>query len=519
MRLAIVHDALVNLGGAERVVGVFHELFPAAPIYTTVYLPERTHASLRHADIRPGFLQHLARSEQRLKLLFPLAYAAMGRLDLSSYDVVLTSSTFCAKNVVTPAGTPHICYCYSAFRPAWEFEAYVAQHDWNRLTKAALRLFFAGFRRWDYQAAQRPHLLIAISQHAARKLERAYRRKPLVVYPPVDVARYPLASKSEDYFLVVSRLMPYKRIDVVVEAFNRLRYPLKIIGVGPDAKRLRALAGPQVEFVGAVSEETLVDYYARCRGLVFPGEEDFGLGPLEAHACGKPVIALARGGALETIAAVNDRNTPGRPARQASGLFFYEQTAEAVMEAVRSFETLTFSPEVCRERAWLFDKSYFQRSIAAILAQARVPCPGLETAKTCPTSAPQKEKKKRRRGRCPGRSQLAGIGFRISALDKGHLSAHFSSRRRPPARRAHRSGFDLGRAGLRGLPVLENILKALAKFDCGAPGRPLPQFARVSHDLDWIGAAHALRIGLDSDFDGDKLGKNPDGFFERVRDS
>ncbi len=389
MKLAIVHDALVNFGGAERVVSFFHELFPTAPIYTTVYLPDRTHSSLRHADIRPSFLQGVARSEQRLKLLFPLTYLAMRHLDLSDYEVVLTSSTYCAKNVVAPPGACHICYCYSFFRPAWEFDQYIARYDWNRLTKAALGFCFAGFRGLDYRAAQRPHWLIAISEHAARKIERAYRRKPAVVYPPVDVARYPLSSKSEDYFLVVSRLMPYKRIDIVVEAFNRLRYPLKIIGIGPDFKRLCALAGSNAEFIGAVSEETLMDYYARCRCLIFPGEEDFGLVPLEAHACGKPVIALARGGALETIVAINDRKSPTASVQEATGVFFYEQTAEAVIEAVRLFEKCMFSPEAIRRRARLFDKGTFQQNIVALIEQVRGTSPILEAAEI--SAAPTRE--------------------------------------------------------------------------------------------------------------------------------
>jgi len=369
MKLAIVHDALVNFGGAERVVGVLHELFPAAPIYTTVYLPDRTHVALRDADIRPTFLQKMARSEQQLKLLFPLTYLAMWHLDISGCDVVLSSSTFCAKNVVAPAGVRHLCYCYSFFRPAWEFDQYVSQYDWSRMTKAAVGMLFSAFRRVDYRAAQNPDALIAISRHAARKIECAYGRTPFVVYPPVDVTRYPLASGSEDFFLVASRLMPYKRIDIVVEAFNRLRYPLTIVGTGPDRERLESLAQPNIEFSGPVSEQTLVDYYSRCRCLIFSGEEDFGLVPLEAHACGKPVIALGRGGALETIVALNPPRAHARPAREATGVYFFEQTPEAVIEAIRRFEQLAFSPDVIRARAWQFDKSRFYREMVRLMEE------------------------------------------------------------------------------------------------------------------------------------------------------
>ena len=367
MKIALVHDALVNFGGAERVLSVFHEIFSEAPIYTTVYLPECTHSSLSGADIRTSFLQKLVHSEQALKLVFPLTFLAMRRLDFAGYDVVLSSSTFCAKDLNTPPGTRHICYCYSFFRPAWEFSHYMSKYDMNPLAKSALAPLFAFFRRWDYNAAQKPHLLITISQHAARKIERAYGRKPAIIYPPVDVARYPLSEKSEDFFLVVSRLMPYKRIDVVVEAFNQVRAPLKIVGVGPDLRRLRALARANVEFVGPVSEETLIEYYARCRCVIFPGEEDFGLVPLEAHACGKPAIALGRGGALETVIGFNDRNATSGSSYEATGVFFYEQTPEALADAVGLFEKLTFHPQAIRRRAWLFDKSHFKKKILGLI--------------------------------------------------------------------------------------------------------------------------------------------------------
>jgi len=370
MKLAIVHDALVNLGGAERVVATFHEIFPAAPIYTSVYLPERTHAAFRGAEVRTTFLQRIARSEQTLKWLFPLAYLAMRRLDLSGFDVILSSSTYCAKDVATPPGTLHICYCYAPFRPVWDFDVYVAQLQASAVKKAMLAVAFRAFRSWDFRAAQKPHHLIAISNHAAAKVERAYRRKPAMIYPPVDVDRFSLGTQSEDYFLVVSRLMAYKRIDIVVQAFRELGYPLKVVGTGPDLARLRSLASPNVEFVGAAKEDALIDYYRRCRCLIFPGEEDFGLVPLEAHACGKPAIAFAAGGALETVVAVNDRTQPDRPEQEATGVFFYEQTPQAVVDAIRLFETCTFSPGVVRERARAFDKSHFKQRLLTFIESA-----------------------------------------------------------------------------------------------------------------------------------------------------
>ena len=365
MKLAIVHDALVNLGGAERVVTTLHKIFPDAPIYTTVYLPARTHAALRDADIRTSFLQPLVRSEAQLKLLFPLTIAAVRRFDLSSYDLVLSSSTFCAKDVNVPDPARHVCYCYAYFRPVWEFDSYIARFAWNGWKKAAARHFFSAFRGWDFRAGQKPGRLIAISLESARKIERAYRRTPSIIYPPVDVARYPLAHRSEDFFLAVSRLMPYKRMDIVVEAFRELRYPLKVVGTGPDLARLRALAGPETVFTGAVTEDDLIDLYSRCRCLLFPGEEDFGLVPLEAHACGKPVIAFGRGGALETLLPAN----PAFAVRSSdpTAVFFYEQTSAAVVAAVRQFERLDFSPEAARAQAMRFDTSRFRRELLAFL--------------------------------------------------------------------------------------------------------------------------------------------------------
>ncbi len=381
MNLAIVHDALVNLGGAERVVATLHEIFPAAPIYTTVWLPERTHAALRGADIRTSFLQPFVRSESHLKLLFPLTIAAVRRFDLSAYDLVLSSSTFCAKDVHVPDPTRHVCYCYAYFRPVWEFESYIARIGWGSARKGVARRFFSAFRGWDFRAGQKPGRMIAISRESARKIERAYRRAPSIIYPPVDVARYPLSRRSEDFFLAVSRLMPYKRLDIVVEAFRELRVPLKVVGTGPDLARLRSLAGPETQFTGAVAEDELIDLYSRCRCVVFPGEEDFGLVPLEAHSCGKPVIAFGRGGALETLIPANEQGPAaegallacpepskwGAPPLAPTAVFFYEQTPAAVVAAVRQFEGLNFSVDAIRAQAMRFDKSRFRHELLAFL--------------------------------------------------------------------------------------------------------------------------------------------------------
>jgi glycosyltransferase involved in cell wall biosynthesis len=362
MKIAIVHDALVNLGGAERVLGAFHRIFPDAPIYTTVYFPDRTHEMLRTAQIHTSWLQKIASTESQLKHLFPLTFRVMRQLDLSAFDLVLSSSTYCAKNIETGT-TIHVCYCYAPFRPVWEYDQYTSSLEWSPFRQACMRKLFSGFRSVDFKAAQKPSHLVAISKHAAAKLERAYRRKPVaIIYPPVDVNSYSLHSDSDESFLVVSRLVSYKRIDIVVEAFNALKKPLTIIGNGPDQARLKNLSAPNIKFLGSVSESELRSHYARSRALIFPGEEDFGLPPLEAHASGTPVIAYAGGGALETVVGIDDA-----AAEDATGVFFRQQTASALIEAVRRFEQSSFVSHRIRQRAMLFDITQFRSRIRSLL--------------------------------------------------------------------------------------------------------------------------------------------------------
>jgi glycosyltransferase involved in cell wall biosynthesis len=370
MKLALVHDALVNMGGAERVLTCFHSIFPEAPIYTTVYLPERTYGELRTATIRTTPLQKVVRTDWQLKAMFPLAFRTMRRLDLSGFDVVLSSSTFCAKNVETDPAAIHICYCHAPFRAVWDPDRYTAPTGRTSIAGRLLRLGLTQFQAIDFEASQKPQYIVANSRNTARKIEQLYHRNAdAIIHPFVDVNLYRHDVASEDYFLVVSRLISYKRIDIVVKAFNELKLPLKVIGTGPDSTRLRMIAGPTIEFVGPVSDKDLSDYYARCRCLIFPGEEDFGLAPLEAHASGKPVIAFEKGGALETVVRIDPRATDSK-AGAATGVFFREQTPSAIIDAVHSFEGLLFDRDQIRARAMIFDKKQFEKRIKDFVTKA-----------------------------------------------------------------------------------------------------------------------------------------------------
>lgn len=302
MRVAIVHDYLAQAGGAERVVEAMHRIWPEAPIYTSVYDPEATLSSFRGMDVRTSFLQRWARHSRIHKLALPFYPAAFESFDLSGYDLVVSSTSGFAKGVITGPETCHICYCHTPARFAWRYHEYVAQGGYGRATRRVLPLLVHCLRAWDYASAQRVDYFVTNSYNTARRVHKFYGRAAGVVHAPVEAGRFRVEdTPPRGYFLTVSRLVGYKRVDLAVEACSRLRLPLKVVGVGPDAARLRALAGPSVEFLGRLEDAQVAKLLAHCRALLFPGEEDFGITPLEAMASGRPVIAYRAGGALETV--------------------------------------------------------------------------------------------------------------------------------------------------------------------------------------------------------------------------
>ncbi len=354
VRLALVHDWLNQIGGAEDVLETLVEMFPRAPIHTSMYWREGMPPAYRDWDIRTTWMDHLPgiyRHHQPYLPLYPLAFA---RLDLSGYDVVLSNkSGFC--HGVQTGETVHVCYCLTPTRYIWDFNTYAAREALPAAPKIALRPLVTLLRRWDYRAAQRVDHFVAISRQVQARIRRFYGRDSVVIHPPVDSSCFRPTPTHDDYYLIVSRLIPYRRIDLAVRAFNQLELPLVIAGDGRDREALERLAGPTITFLGRVPDEDRPDLYARCRAYVLPGEEDFGIAPLQAQAAGRPVIAFGIGGALDTV-------IEGQ-----TGTFFHEPTPEALAAAVRAFDPNDVDPQACVRNAARFDVSVFRDKLGRFI--------------------------------------------------------------------------------------------------------------------------------------------------------
>jgi glycosyltransferase involved in cell wall biosynthesis len=360
LKVALVHDYLNQYGGAERVLEELHELFPSAPVYTSMYWPEKMSATIRGLDVRTSFMQRLplvTRNHQPFLLLYPLAFESF---DLNEFDVVISNSSAFCKGVVTAPGTLHICYCLTPMRWVWNYHAYVERERLGTLARMVLPAAISQLRSWDVATAQNVDRFLAISRTVASRINKYYRRDSAVIYPPVNCDAFAqTTSRIDDYYLIVSRLIPYKRIDLAVDAFTRLGLPLKIVGSGGrDLPALRSRAGRNVEFVGRVSDAELKQLYARCRGFVFPGEEDFGISPLEANASGRPVIAYAGGGALDTVI---DGET---------GVLFPEQQVDSLIEAIRRAENTDWDSDHLRQHARKFDRHVFRQQMRQFVADS-----------------------------------------------------------------------------------------------------------------------------------------------------
>jgi glycosyltransferase involved in cell wall biosynthesis len=349
-RVAIVHSWLNQYGGAERVLEQLHDLFPAAPVYTSMFAPKVFPTAYQTWDIRTSFLQRVPGSRTRHQLMlffYPLAFESF---DFSGYDLVLSLSSGFSHGVRVPSSTRHVSYCLTPPRFLWTFDQYVKLEGVGRPTQLGLRAAVPLLRRWDFRAARRVGQLVAISEVVRERIRRCYGRESAIIYPSIAVDSFTPSDEVDDYFLTAGRLIPYKRVDLAIAACNRLELPLKIIGDGRSRAALERLAGPTVEFLGKVDEATLRHHYAHCRALIFPGEEDLGLTPIEAQAAGRPVIALGRGGTRETILAGE------------TGEFFPEQTVDSLADVLARFDHRRY--DSARIRAHVrgtFDLSVFRQ--------------------------------------------------------------------------------------------------------------------------------------------------------------
>ncbi len=364
MKVAIVHDWLNQIGGAEAVLEALVDIFPNAPIFTSIFDPSLMPPAYRRWDVRTTWMNRLPgihRHHQPYLFFYPMAF---DRLKLDGYDLVLSNKSAFCLGIHTSPGTRHLCYCLTPTRFVWDLESYLGREQAAGPARLLVRPLVKRLQKWERQAAGRVDAFAAISETVRARVKRCYGRDSVVIHPPVDTSRFLPAGGHDDYFLIASRLIPYKRIDLAVQAFTELGLPLWIAGEGRDRASLQAMSGSTVRFLGRVSDQELGRLFARCRAFVFPGLEDFGIAPVEAMAAGRPVIAYAGGGALETVV------------EGVTGTFFHEQTPQCLADTVRRFDAAAFDPAVIREHAARFGMNVFRERLGAFVAQALPPAVG-----------------------------------------------------------------------------------------------------------------------------------------------
>lgn len=352
MKTALLYDRVNKWGGAERVLLALHEVFPDAPLFTAVYSSENASWAKVFPKVIPTFLQKIPFAKDRHELLGTFAPIAFENLDLSGFDLVISVTSEAAKGVIVHPSTKHICYCLTPTRYLWSgYDLYFK----DPLLKLVSRPAVNYLREWDKIAAQRPDKMIAISHAVKKRIKKYYNRHSEVIFPPVEFDHFEKNNsdkkKRKKFFLVVSRLVPYKMVDLAVSAFNELGLPLIVVGTGSEEEKLKNMAKDNIKFVGHLTEAKLADYYKKCAAFIFPQEEDFGIVALEAQAAGAPVIAFKAGGALDTV-------IEGK-----TGVFFDKQNTESLVKAVRKFEKLSFNQKDLINNAKRFSKERFKREI------------------------------------------------------------------------------------------------------------------------------------------------------------
>lgn len=352
MRVALVHEYLNQFGGAERMLLILCAMFPDAPIYTLFYDRDATGGVFEGKNVRTSFLQNIpfVKSHHRgFPLLMPLA---IEQFNFSDFDVVISISASFAKGIITNPNTRHICICLTPPRFLWDdSQKFFEEFGYSKLIKNILLPFISYLRIWDKEASYRVDEFWTISDFIKKRIVKYYSKTPEIIYPPVNVSKFYISNEPADYFLMVGRLVAYKRFDLGIKAFSKLGLPLKIVGTGPEIKKLKKLARSNIQFLGLVSDDQLVDIYSKAKALIFPQEEDLGIVPLETMASGRPVIAFRGGGALETVEA-------GK-----TGLFFDEQTVDSIAYVVKNFDSHKFNPDDCRRQAEKFDVGIFKNRI------------------------------------------------------------------------------------------------------------------------------------------------------------
>ncbi|MFH1258570.1 MAG: glycosyltransferase [Elusimicrobiota bacterium] len=352
MKVALVHDWLTGMRGGEKVLEALGELFPQADIFTLLWIKGKVSEKIEQHPIYTSFLQKIPGAGKNYRNFLPIMPLAIERFNLQEYDLVISSSHCVAKGVKKLGRKSiHICYCHTPMRYIWnQYEEYFNPERTNFIVRSLMGLIRVYLQRWDVKSSERVNYFIANSHNVKKRIKDYYRREAEVIYPPVDIDGYP-AARLESYYLMVTALVPYKRVDIAIKTFNELGCNLKIIGSGPDEKRLKNLAAENIEFLGWKTNAEIKSYYAGCRALIFPQEEDFGITAVEVQAAGKPVVAYGYGGALETV---NEGRT---------GVFFFEPAAASLKEAVRKIETVKFSPEDLKKNAEKFSYPRFYEEI------------------------------------------------------------------------------------------------------------------------------------------------------------
>jgi glycosyltransferase involved in cell wall biosynthesis len=369
MKIAIVHDWLVTFAGAERVLAELLDIWPEADLFSVIdFLSDEDRAQLQGKQATTTFIQRLPQAKKRYQTYLPLMPHAIEQLDLSGYDLIISSSHAVAKGVLTGPDQLHISYVHSPIRYAWDLQhQYLKEAGLDRGLKGKLaRVILHYVRIWDQRTAAGVDAFVANSHFIARRISKAYRREAKVIYPPVDISRFTPSGDKDDFYLTASRMVPYKRMPMIVEAFSSMPdKKLVVIGAGPEFEKAKEVAGPNVTLLGYQDFDCLLDHMRRARAFVFAAEEDFGITPIEAQACGTPVIAYGRGGVLETVR--------GLDAQHPTGVFYPEQSAASLCAAVRQFEALEtpISQQACRQNAERFATKRFRQEMRAFV-EARV---------------------------------------------------------------------------------------------------------------------------------------------------